>query len=101
SIQKPYGIDAHLVADEVGGPSAVEDTTPRPAYRTDAGRTVYGGGGIHPDLVMAPDTLTLEERTFLQAVQQHFQAYVNTRLSFAVQYLRENPDLQPGFAVTP
>ncbi|HEX6308862.1 MAG TPA: S41 family peptidase [Longimicrobiales bacterium] len=102
SIQKPYGIDAHIVEDEVvGGPSAPEDTTPRPAYRTDAGRTVYGGGGIHPDLVLTPDTLTMDERLFVQEVQTDLQDYIDARLNFAVQFLRENPNLARGFQVTP
>lgn len=98
SIQKPYGIDAHLVEDEVG--AAGEDTLPKPAYQTDAGRTVYGGGGIHPDLVLAPDTLTADEQQFLQQVQKHLQEYINARLSFAVSYMRQHPDLRPGFPIT-
>jgi carboxyl-terminal processing protease len=99
SIQKPYGIDAHLVEDEVGGAESA-DTVARPAYRTDSGRTVYGGGGIHPDLVLAPDTLTMEERLFVQSMQQNLAEYISARLAFAVNYLRENPDLQQGFPVT-
>ena len=99
SIQKPYGIDAHLVEDDVGE-AAPEDTMERPAYRTDSGRTVYGGGGIHPDLVLAPDTLTMEERLFVQSMQQNLAEYISARLAFAVSYLRENPDLQQGFPVT-
>ncbi|HEX2165718.1 MAG TPA: S41 family peptidase [Longimicrobiales bacterium] len=100
SIQKPYGIDAHLVEDDIGE-AAPEDTTERPEYETDSGRTVYGGGGIHPDVVLPPDTTTLEERRFVQAMQQHFSDYIAARLNFAVTYLRENPGLQPGFEVTP
>ena len=100
SIQKPYGIDAHLVEDEVGE-GAAADSTEKPAYKTDSGRTVYGGGGIHPDLVLAPDTTTLEERRFVQAMQQNLADYISARLSFAVRHLRENPNLRPGFAVTP
>lgn len=100
SIQKPYGIDAHLVDDDVGE-AAPADTTEKPAYKTDSGRTVYGGGGIHPDLVLAPDTTTLEERRFVQAMQQNLADYISARLNFAVRYLRENPGLRPGFAVTP
>ncbi|MGH7446409.1 MAG: S41 family peptidase, partial [Longimicrobiales bacterium] len=101
SIQKPYGIDAHLVEEDVGGASAAADTAERPTYRTDSGRTVLGGGGIHPDLVLTPDTLTSEERLFIQAMQKSFAEYINARLNFAVAYLRETPNLQPGFAVTP
>jgi carboxyl-terminal processing protease len=100
SIQKPYGIDAHLVEEEVGSP-AETDTAEKPAYKTDAGRTVFGGGGIYPDLVLAPDTTTMAERQFVQALQQFFSEYVNARLSFAVRYLRENPDLRPDFEMTP
>jgi carboxyl-terminal processing protease len=100
SIQKPYGIDAHLVEDDVGGP-AEGDTAAKPEYKTDSGRTVYGGGGIHPDLVLAPDTTTLEERQFVQAMQQNFAEYIEARLSYAVAYLRDNPGLRPGFEVTP
>jgi carboxyl-terminal processing protease len=99
SIQKPYGIDAHLVEDEVGAAESA-DTVERPAYRTDSGRTVYGGGGIHPDLVLTPDTLTMEERLFVQSMQQNLAEYISARLAFAVSYLRENPDLQPGFPIT-
>jgi len=32
---------------------AERDTTGRPACRTDAGRTVYGGGGIYPDVPLS------------------------------------------------
>jgi carboxyl-terminal processing protease len=100
SIQKPYGIDAHLVEDEVGE-AAAEDSTEKPTYRTDSGRTVYGGGGIHPDLVMSPDTLTPDERQFVQAMQRDLTEYFSARLDYAVTFLRENPNLQRGFAVTP
>src|SRR4051794_22937558 len=36
----------------------------RPVFHTDAGRAVRGGGGIVPDIVMTPDTLTEGEREF-------------------------------------
>jgi carboxyl-terminal processing protease len=100
SIQKPYGIDAHLVEEDVGEEAAA-DSSEKPAYRTDSGRTVYGGGGIHPDLVLAPDTTTLDERLFVQAMQRNFAEYFNARLSYAVSYIRETPNLRPNFEVTP
>jgi carboxyl-terminal processing protease len=103
SIQKPYGIDAHIVEEEAGsGPlaTAAQDTAEKPAYRTDSGRTVFGGGGIHPDVVMTPDTITADERAFLQVVQVQLASFVHTRMNFAVRFLRENSNLAEGFVVT-
>jgi carboxyl-terminal processing protease len=34
---------------------AARDTAGRPSCRTDHGRTVYGGGGIYPDVVLQPE----------------------------------------------
>ncbi|HUF51148.1 MAG TPA: S41 family peptidase [Longimicrobiales bacterium] len=102
SIQKPYGIDApHPVEGDAPAaePAALEQEE-KPEYRTASGRTVLGGGGIHPDLVTTPDTLTQPEREFLQDLQKHGSAYTDARLSFAVSYLRTTPGIQPGFAVT-
>lgn len=38
----------------------------RPTYRSDAGRLVYGGGGIMPDLEVEPDTLTAAEEALVE-----------------------------------
>jgi carboxyl-terminal processing protease len=40
----------------------------RPMYQSDAGRTVYGGGGITPDLVVKLDTMDAGEREFSRVV---------------------------------
>lgn len=40
----------------------------RPVYKSDAGRTVYGGGGITPDVIVADDTLTTNEQQFLHSI---------------------------------
>ncbi|MGH7449702.1 MAG: hypothetical protein ACRELT_19160, partial [Longimicrobiales bacterium] len=39
-----------------------------PEYRSDAGRTVYGGGGITPDLIVTLDTMDAAEREFSRVV---------------------------------
>src|SRR6185437_14540678 len=59
--------------------SSSTDSVARPAYRSDAGRVVYGGGGIHPDVVVADDTLSTTERGFLRAIAPQGQA-INTVL---------------------
>ncbi len=40
----------------------------RPSYRSDAGRVVYGGGGIMPDLEVVSDTLSLAEQALVAAI---------------------------------
>jgi carboxyl-terminal processing protease len=40
----------------------------RPTYHSDAGRVVFGGGGITPDLQVAPDTLTRDEQALVRAI---------------------------------
>jgi len=64
SIHKASADQSQLLAeltdeDEGGGaePAPAKADTGRPAFRTPSGRTVYGGGGIHPDVEMPRDTL--------------------------------------------
>jgi carboxyl-terminal processing protease len=40
----------------------------RPVYHSDAGRGVYGGGAISPDVTVRPDTLTTPEQTLAKAL---------------------------------
>ena len=51
----------------------------RPAYRSDAGRIVYGGGGITPDILVRDDTLTTAEQTFFKSFAPKAQAFVTAR----------------------
>ena len=43
------------------------DQGERPMFKSDAGRTVYGGGAVTPDLVVKPDTFTTAEQEFRKA----------------------------------
>lgn len=105
SIQRPFG-DEHPVeqiadnSQESQAPASQDATQDRPTYKTDGGRVVYGGGGIRPDLIVMPDTLTMEERVFVKLVQENYTKYLETRFAFGVRYTKENPDLQPNFPVT-
>jgi carboxyl-terminal processing protease len=59
-------------ADEL---DAAQEDTVRPRFSTDAGRTVFGGGGITPD-VLVGDTLTPTEVLLLaRAMGPHFGEY--------------------------
>lgn len=52
-IQRPYR--SISTRDYFRRAGAVIDTTGRPSCKTDAGRLVYGGGGIYPDLMLRTD----------------------------------------------
>jgi carboxyl-terminal processing protease len=102
SIQRPYGIGAvNPNGEEVeDSTAAANDSTKKPAFKTDGGRTVYGGGGIHPDLVVMPDTLTLKEKAFYEAAQKQAQQYRLAAFNYAVHYVKANPNLPINFQVT-
>jgi carboxyl-terminal processing protease len=70
----------------------------RPTFSSDAGRTVYGGGGITPDLIVADDTLTTPEQEFLRSVAPKAQAFVTVLNQYAFEL---KSSASPTFAVTP
>src|SRR5690606_40877402 len=65
------------------------------------GRVVYGGGGIRPDVIMENDTLSTAEQTFVRSLQRHGSKYRDAVFGYAVADVREHPDLQRHFPVTP
>ena len=48
----------------------VGDSAERQVFHTDAGREVYGGGGIGPDVVVHADTSTLSERELSERLRE-------------------------------
>ena len=70
----------------------------RPTFRSDAGRIVYGGGGITPDLIVPDDTLLTTEQGFLGAIAPRAQAFVTVLNQYAFE-LRSVATRD--FAVTP
>ena len=70
---------------EVHPDSLGTDTTPKPKFKSDAGRVVYGGGGIRPDVIVPDDTLTTIERDFLRAVAPKLQAINTVLQDYALQ----------------
>jgi carboxyl-terminal processing protease len=69
-------------------------------FRTDAGRPVYGGGGIRPDLFVAADTFTVAERAFVRALGDKIPVYRDALATYALE-LKEGRRLpSPTFTVT-
>jgi carboxyl-terminal processing protease len=73
------------------GESGAQVDEEREIFRTDTGRTVYGGGGIAPDVVVRPR----ETHQVIQLLQVRSAIF-----NFAVQYVAENSDVSIDFEVT-
>lgn len=74
---------------------AKADTMDRLMFTTASGRPVFGGGGIEPDLVALPDTLTLPEQQLRMALNEAQVSLEALTLRFAVDWVRANPELRP------
>ncbi|HEY4648888.1 MAG TPA: S41 family peptidase [Gemmatimonadales bacterium] len=73
----------------------------RPIFHTDAGRVVRGGGGIVPDLVVRPDTLTAAEREFAKDLGNGFPQYRDALTSIALEAKKTHGVRSESFKVTP
>jgi carboxyl-terminal processing protease len=73
------------------GESGAQVDEEREIFKTDTGRTVYGGGGIAPDVVVRPR----EPHQVIQLLQVRSAIF-----NFAVQYVAENSDVSIDFEVT-
>jgi carboxyl-terminal processing protease len=71
---------------------AVKPAADLPTYKTDNGRTVTGGGGIQPDIIIYPQAYTR-----LQGVLEGSGSFT----SFATQYAAAHTPLPENFKVTP
>jgi carboxyl-terminal processing protease len=69
----------------------------RPKYQSDAGRIVYGGGGITPDLIVRQDTLTTAEQQFLRALTPKSQQVYLSLYRYAFE-LKDG--VTPNFTAT-
>lgn len=69
----------------------------RPQFKSDAGRTVYGGGAITPDVIVRPDTLTAAEQKLARALGAKSQHVYLTLYEFAAE---QKGKVTPNFVVT-
>jgi carboxyl-terminal processing protease len=70
----------------------------RPKFKSASGRVVYGGGGVTPDVIVKPDTVTTPELDFLKSVASKQGAIYNTVYAYAREL---KGSVRPGFTVTP
>ncbi len=70
----------------------------RPAFKSDAGRTVYGGGAITPDVVVKPETLSTQEQTFNKTVAPKWQQFIQALANLGLDLKGK---VKPDFTVQP
>jgi carboxyl-terminal processing protease len=100
SIQKERRLNEDGAYVEVHPDSVESDSArkARPVFRSDAGRVVFGGGAITPDLVVQPDTLTSDEQAFRRATAARSQDIYVTLYDYAYELKAQ---VKPGFQVQP
>jgi carboxyl-terminal processing protease len=99
SIQKDRKQGDAFVLDAIAD-TVVTDTSrnDRPTYKSSSGRVVYGGGGITPDVMIVPDTITSAE----QAVRRIFLPKTGAVFSIVGEIALELKDkVKPDFTLQP
>jgi carboxyl-terminal processing protease len=100
SIQRPRKIVNGQFVEET--PDTNETNTSkkkRPAYKSDAGRVVYGGGGITPDVIVPDDTLTAPEQAFVKVITPKLPDFFTTVYDYAAELAKTVKS--PAFTVEP
>ena len=97
AVQLGMGSTDGFVADS---DPVLDDVEEMPEYETVSGRVVYGGGGIVPDVVVMPDTLTVAERELRQVLLDSEVPFNDLAFRFAVMYHRAHPELREDFLLT-
>lgn len=70
-------------------------------YRTDAGRTVFGGGGITPDVIAAEPQRTPGEVELQRALGERVTQFRDALTAYAVSVRGTGLVASPDFSVTP
>jgi len=99
SIQKDRRMGDALLLDPISD-TVVTDTSrhDRPEYKSTGGRIVYGGGGITPDVMVVPDTITTAEQTMRRLLLPKMGAVFSVVGEMAIELKGQ---VQPNFTLKP
>src|SRR5207253_3848834 len=89
--------EAQVIAAQRGQDTKVDSSA---LFHTDAGRTIYGGGGIRPDIYVVADTFTTAERAFVKALGDKIPWYRDALTPYAIELKVGNRLPSPNFTVT-
>jgi carboxyl-terminal processing protease len=99
SIQKVHSNDASFVLDAIGD-TAITDTSRahRPTYKSESGRVIYGGGGITPDVMVVPDTISSAEQAVARLILPKTGQFFSVMGEMALELKGK---VQPDFQLQP
>ena len=96
---------SHVSADDDDGDQDALHTlgaeTPRPSFRTDAGRTVLGGGGITPDVPVIDSATDAQEASLQLAVGKHVAEFRDALTDYALALKAKGSVTSRTFTITP
>ena len=90
--------DGRIVEGAPDSAETEESRRRRPQFRSDAGRIVYGGGGIVPDFFVREDTIATLEQEFLRSIATRGQQIRTVLQNYSLE-LRGS--VSRDFVVTP
>lgn len=91
-------VDGHFVEDPRDSLETEASKKDRPAFKSDAGRVVYGGGGITPDVIVADDTVNTGEQQIARQLAPRLEFYT-VLLDYALELSKTaKPDFKPTAA---
>src|SRR2546423_10261471 len=86
SIQKERKFEnGRFVEEEPDSTETEQVKKNRPMDKSDAGRVIYGGGGITPDVFVPDDTLTATEQRLAKALAAKQQDFYTTDYDYALE----------------
>jgi carboxyl-terminal processing protease len=74
--------------------------SPRPSFKTDAGRTVLGGGGITPDVPVSDSAQDAREANLQAALGKHVADFRDVLTDYALALKGKRAVTAPAFPVT-
>jgi carboxyl-terminal processing protease len=89
--------EAQVIAAQRGQDTKIDSSA---IFHTDAGRTIFGGGGIRPDIYVMADTFTTAERVFIRALGDKIPLYRDALAGYALDLKQGNKLSTPNFQVT-
>ncbi|HEY5440952.1 MAG TPA: S41 family peptidase [Gemmatimonadaceae bacterium] len=98
SINRPR---VPVTDDSQNTPPRSDSATPRPKFKTDAGRTVLGGGGIVPDVEVANRVVTAADKTFQRALGAKLPRFRDAIVEYALSLKASHAVSDPNFTITP